>query len=706
MLRIRPAYAHPVVREAADGGVYLADVHGTALVHVSGAQVSLSGRPAGTSTTPRGSARHALMSLLIICLYIDRSDWNSGRTTEVGVSKNGGGMDSTDRGYSSGRYQVIRHIGAGGMGQVFLAEDTLLDRHVALKVVAAHAMEDPEYGRRLAYEARVMARLHHPGIVTIFDAFTERDELCLVLEYVEGTNFRTFLRKGQFTPDFGRRMIRDVGAALSYLHDEHGVVHRDIKPENILVGRDGQIKLVDFGIARKASDERLTRTGMVIGTKSYIAPEVMAGATATSASDVWSFGMVMREAYDQLASELQAPLPSAVRLVLDGMLQTDLLQRPTPRALAAVSFDPVQSTGAAPAIDPTQQTAPRAPLPPTRTLPPRPAMAVTPLGKVPDLSWAERVKRSDATADKRYSPFDVHFWVRSNRDAGWRRFAIDEAFPPRLAIKSGSSNYHYLLWGDEGKERIWQVNPETATARKLPYQPVKQGVFSFTERYILTERDGWGGSRLYDWCDNEILAHTELKSRQERKVRDDVYRSGSYKRNGWGIDSYHRIQLWGYSELFGRELYRPVILKGLPEMDFAVIRGDKLVLRTKLGAVLIVLEGPGPQGSLGSGRDWHAVKVPFPAKVNDIALEDGLLLAAGQDGTIWGANLLQNEQGGNVTVLADNIAFDRFCPGGFITEDQKLRLLNPVRTAELPAGGIIRAVSDQLVIMRPYGDMP
>ncbi len=188
----------------------------------------------------------------------------------------------------AGRYTLVREVGRGGMGAVWLARDELLGRDVALKRLSSAVHGDPV--ARVEREARVSAMLNHPNIVAIFDLAHDGDESWLVMEYVESLTLSATVREnGPFSPDATAHLMLQAATALAAAH-RAGIVHRDVKPGNMLVTPEGLLKLSDFGIARSGADPSLTATGLVTGSPGYLAPEVAAGGTATPASDVWSLG--------------------------------------------------------------------------------------------------------------------------------------------------------------------------------------------------------------------------------------------------------------------------------------------------------------------------------------------------------------------------------------------------------------------------------
>ncbi|MGH3361840.1 MAG: serine/threonine-protein kinase, partial [Nocardioides sp.] len=193
----------------------------------------------------------------------------------------------------AGRYTLGREIGRGGMGAVWLAQDEVLGREVALKRIGMMPGGKSPVLERAEREARLAARLNHPHVVAVFDLCSEGDERWLVMEYVDGVTLSDLVRRdGALTPGDAAPLVAQAADALAAAHAA-GIVHRDVKPSNILVTADLQVKLSDFGIARAEADPSLTQTGLVTGSPAYLAPEVASGASATDASDVWSLGATL-----------------------------------------------------------------------------------------------------------------------------------------------------------------------------------------------------------------------------------------------------------------------------------------------------------------------------------------------------------------------------------------------------------------------------
>lgn len=218
------------------------------------------------------------------------------------------------------RYELKRLLGSGGMGEVHLGEHVYTGLRVAIKALWPNLMVDQRSRRRFLEEGRTLARLRHPGIVRLIDFFEENERFYLVTDYVEGQPLDKVLE--QHAAD-GTCMdalrvagiVRDLLLALAHAHGaEPPVVHRDIKPSNVMLTPAGRAVLMDFGIARAAGMEKLTRTRGVVGTFEYMSPEQVTGAEATPASDVYSVGVM---AYEMLAGTV--PFPQTTETGIESM---------------------------------------------------------------------------------------------------------------------------------------------------------------------------------------------------------------------------------------------------------------------------------------------------------------------------------------------------------------------------------------------------
>ncbi|HEX2310354.1 MAG TPA: serine/threonine-protein kinase, partial [Vicinamibacterales bacterium] len=193
-----------------------------------------------------------------------------------------------------GRYQIVERLGQGGMGVVYRAYDPQIERTVAIKVISAQLVDQPEHRERFFREARAAGRLTHRNIITIFDLGEDQGQPYIAMEYVEGQPLDVRLRTGEpLTLSQKLAIITEISDALAFAHGA-GIVHRDMKPGNVMLTRSGGVRILDFGLARLVTSE-LTRSNMVVGTMNYMAPEQIRAEPVDHRSDIFSAGVLLYE---------------------------------------------------------------------------------------------------------------------------------------------------------------------------------------------------------------------------------------------------------------------------------------------------------------------------------------------------------------------------------------------------------------------------
>ena len=227
----------------------------------------------------------------------------------------------------AGRYELEELVGTGGMSSVYRSHDQLLERRVALKILHPHYGEDDEYVERFRREARAVAQLSHPNIVTVIDRGEDDGQQYIVFEYVDGENLKEALeRTGPFPTRRALELAIEIADAPAFAH-EHGLIHRDVKPQNVLLTPDGDAKVTDFGIARSLDVEHgVTQTGTVLGTSNYLSPEQASGKPTTPATDVYSLGVVI---FELLTGDVPFPGENFVAVAMKHMNEEppDVLER-------------------------------------------------------------------------------------------------------------------------------------------------------------------------------------------------------------------------------------------------------------------------------------------------------------------------------------------------------------------------------------------
>ncbi|MEK3747019.1 Stk1 family PASTA domain-containing Ser/Thr kinase [Paenibacillus sp. FSL E2-8871] len=236
-----------------------------------------------------------------------------------------------------GRYQVIERIGGGGMALVYRAHDILLNRNVAIKVLRNQFVHDEEFIRRFRREAQSAASLSHPNVVSIYDVGQEDEIHYIVMEYIEGKNLNEIIKeRAPLQVDESVRIASQICDALDHAH-QNQIIHRDIKPHNILIGRNGRVKVTDFGIARAVTSTTITQTGSVVGSVHYFSPEHAKGVSTGEKSDLYSLGIVL---YQMLTGSLpflgESPISVALKHLQEEFEEPRLINPLIPQSVENV----------------------------------------------------------------------------------------------------------------------------------------------------------------------------------------------------------------------------------------------------------------------------------------------------------------------------------------------------------------------------------
>lgn len=240
-------------------------------------------------------------------------------------------------GQSIQNYQVTAHLGEGGMGTVYKATDTVLGREVALKMLHTPLMNQDQFLERFRKEARILAQLLHPNIAVIYNFIEQNNSHYMVMEYVEGKNLDSLLRQQRILPY--QLVVPVFIQALEGLHHAHkkGIFHRDIKPSNLILTPDGTVKLMDFGIAKMAGEQRMTQVNRVVGTVEFMAPELIQGKDPSVSSDIYAIAITM---YELLTGKLPFESTTDYNLMQEIMQKKpsapDKLNAAIPRPLSAI----------------------------------------------------------------------------------------------------------------------------------------------------------------------------------------------------------------------------------------------------------------------------------------------------------------------------------------------------------------------------------
>ncbi len=396
-----------------------------------------------------------------------------------------------------GNYRLIDRLGAGGMGEVWRAEDTRLMRQVAIKILSERIANDPEWKARFLREARTIAQMNHPNIATIYSIEQEADKLFIAMELVEGESLGAVLAKGALQPIEAVRIMRQVAEALAEAHDK-GIVHRDVKPDNIIVGKRG-VKVLDFGIAKQITSTSdtptLTQAGLIVGTPFYMSPEQALGRQVDARSDLFSLGVVLYEALaGKRPFEGEAVTETMMNIIMQEPVELATVAPKVPPSLVeivnrALQKKPERRYGSAgemvdalSRVDFKQAPAKPAPKPtkidaPTVAMPSAPQPTQSPIP-------GQRALIADDDPVTRYLIANI---------LGQRRVAFDEAANGADAVKQLKAHEYTLVFLDLLMPRIdgWGVidflrRSKTKAPRIFVVTGVKDQTLSVADRELVS----------------------------------------------------------------------------------------------------------------------------------------------------------------------------------------------------------------------------
>jgi serine/threonine protein kinase len=242
-----------------------------------------------------------------------------------------------------GNYLIVSQIGEGGMGVVYKATDTVLDRTVALKILPPHLLQNADFMHRFRTEAYAQARLHHPNIVTLYSMLEIPAGFVLVMEYVEGRTLHERIRsEGPLAPDQALRIFEQALSGVTFAHQK-GIVHRDLKPDNIFITEKNEVKIMDFGVAKILDNKEPTRSRSMVGTLLYISPEQINGRDADVRSDIYTIGISLFETVTgRLPFERRTDYGLMHAHILEEPPRPRRLKRDLPKALEKVILTAIE----------------------------------------------------------------------------------------------------------------------------------------------------------------------------------------------------------------------------------------------------------------------------------------------------------------------------------------------------------------------------
>jgi eukaryotic-like serine/threonine-protein kinase len=364
---------------------------------------------------------------------------------------------------ADGRYRIEDLLGRGGMASVYLARDGELERPVAIKVLAEHLADTPDFHDRFLREARLAAQLSHPNIVQVFDVGEDDGRPFIVMECVEGATLEDELKeRGKLEPAEVVDLALQICGGLEHAHAA-GLVHRDIKPQNLLLRADGTVKIADFGIARAAETTKLTQIGSVLGTAAYLSPEQALGEEVTAAADIYSLGCVLYELLTGRTPYLFDTLPELVVKHREEPIaplrevRPDVPERLEAEVMHALARNPDYRPKSAAAL--AEGLAIASPDPPTRPLPQTSGVDATEVLASPTQVQTRPIER--APRRQLALPTDRRWWLLVATVAAAVAIAIG------IAVGSGGNGGTQPSPGTRAVEPVPPASDPATRARNL-----------------------------------------------------------------------------------------------------------------------------------------------------------------------------------------------------------------------------------------------
>ena len=395
-----------------------------------------------------------------------------------------------------GSYRLIDKLGAGGMGEVWRAEDTRLLRPVAIKILSERIANDPEWKARFLREARTIAQMNHPNIATIYSIEQEADKLFIAMELVEGESLSDVLARGALEPVEAVPIVKSVAEALAEAHDK-GIVHRDVKPDNIIVGKRG-VKVLDFGIAKQlvstTDTPTLTQAGLIVGTPFYMSPEQALGRPVDARSDLFSLGVVLYEALaGKRPFEGESVTETMMNIIMQEAIELSAVAPKVPAALVeivarALQKKPERRYGSAgEMVDALSKVDFKQPVAKPAVKPPKIDAPTVAMASAPQPSQTpipgQRALVADDDPVTRYLIANI---------LAQRRIAFDEAANGADAVKALKAHEYTLVFLDLLMPRIdgWGVidflrRSKTKTPRIFVITGVKDQTLSVADRELV-----------------------------------------------------------------------------------------------------------------------------------------------------------------------------------------------------------------------------